>query len=39
MQNLKDDKLRFESELAKKDDEIVDLKKRVKIARRESQKL
>jgi len=38
MQNLKDDKLRFESEIMKKDAEIVDLKKRVKIARRESQK-
>ena len=38
MQNLKDDKLRFESEITKKDQEIIDLKKRVKIARRESQK-
>ncbi|MHA1191467.1 MAG: hypothetical protein ACTSP9_04130 [Promethearchaeota archaeon] len=39
MQNLKDDKLRFEFEITKKDVEIVDLKKRVKIARRKSQKL
>jgi len=38
MQILKDDKLRFESEIKKKEEEIVDLKKRVKIARRESQK-
>ncbi len=38
MQNLKDDKLRFEAEIMKKDVEIVDLKKRVKIARRGSQK-
>ena len=38
MQNLKDDKLRFESKIMKKDEEIVDLKKRVKVARRESQK-
>jgi len=38
MQNLKDDKLRFESEIMRKDEEIIDLKKRVKIARRESQK-
>jgi chromosome segregation ATPase len=38
MQTLKDDKLRFESEIKKKDEEIIDLKKRVKLARRESQK-